>query len=296
MNLVVGATGRLGSAICRLLAAQGKPIRALVRSVSDPAAVRALRELGAELVYGDLRDQGSLETACQDVRAVISTASAVPRRYEWGVNDVRTVDLEGLTHLIAAAQAADVPRLVYVSLSGHLDLDFPLRNAKRAIERRLRDSGLVYTALRPSYFMEAWLSPALGFDVAKARARIYGSGEHPISWISLQDVARFAAACLDHPAARYACLELGGPEALGPLQVVRIFEQIGGTAFAVRHVPEEALREQQEKATDPMQQSLAGLMRCYARGDPIDMQETLAVFPMELVSVTEYAQRVIRTT
>jgi uncharacterized protein YbjT (DUF2867 family) len=296
MNLVVGATGRLGSAICRLLAAEGKPIRALVRSVSDPATVGTLRGLGAELAYGDLRDTSSLDAACQNVRAVISTASAVPRRHELGVNDVQTVDLEGLTHLIAAAQAADVPRLVYVSLSGHLDLDFPLRNAKRAVEQRLRDSGLVYTILRPSYFMEAWLSPALGFDAAKARARIYGSGEHPISWISLQDVARFATACLDHPTARYAILELGGPEALSPLQVVRIFEEISGTSFEVQYVPEEALREQQERATDPMQQSLAGLMRCYARGDPIDMQKTLDVFPMKLVSVMDYARCVIGTT
>jgi uncharacterized protein YbjT (DUF2867 family) len=37
MNLVVGATGLLGSEICRRLAAAGKPVRALVRATSDPA-------------------------------------------------------------------------------------------------------------------------------------------------------------------------------------------------------------------------------------------------------------------
>ena len=54
MNLVVGATGRLGSAICRLLAVEGKPFRALVRSVSDPATVGMLRDLDAKLANGDL--------------------------------------------------------------------------------------------------------------------------------------------------------------------------------------------------------------------------------------------------
>ena len=83
-----------------------------------------------------------------------------------------------------------------------IDLDFPLRNAKRAVEQRLRDSGLVYTILRPSYFMEVWLGPAVGFDAANAKASIYGSGEGTISWISLQDVARFAVESLENPAAR----------------------------------------------------------------------------------------------
>jgi len=105
-------------------------------------------------------------------------------------------------------------RFVYTSFSGQIDLDFPLRNARRAVEQRLRDSGLVYTVLRPSFFMESWLSPVVGFDVANAQAGIYGSGEQAISWISRQDATRFAVESLDNPAARYITLELGGPDAL----------------------------------------------------------------------------------
>ena len=283
----------LGGEICRRLVAVGKPVRALVRATSDPAKVEALQELGLELVQGDLRDRASIEAACQGVRAVISTASSVPFSYQPGENDIQTVDLEGLTTLISAAQAADVSRFVYTSFSGQIDLDFPLRNAKRAVEQRLKDSGLVYTVLRPSYFMEAWLSPVVGFDAANATASIYGSGEQAISWISLQDVAWFAVASLDHPAARYATLELGGPEALSPLQVVRIFEEVGGKPFTVQHVPEDALQAQQEAAADPMQQSFAGLMRCYARGDAIEMGATLEAFPLQLTSVREYAESVL---
>ena len=96
---------------------------------------------------------------------------------------------------------------------------------------------------------------------------------------------------LDNPAARYATLELGGPDALTPLQVVRIFEDVGGRTFEVQLVPEQALQVQQESSTDPMQQSLAGLMRCYARGDVIDMQGTLGAFSLQLTSVRDYARR-----
>jgi uncharacterized protein YbjT (DUF2867 family) len=293
MILLVGATGMVGSEICRLLSASGKPIKALVRATSDPAKVDKLKSLGATVVQGDLRGGASLHAACQGVSAVISTVSSMPFSYQPGVNDIRTTDLEGVTRLVEAAQANHVSQFIYTSFSGQIDLDFALRNAKREVERRLKDSGLVYTILRPSYFMEVWLSPAVGFDAANAKAAIYGAGQNPISWISLQDVAQFAVASLDHPAAKNATLELGGPQALTPLQVVAIFEKMGGRRFEVQHVPAEALQAQQAAATDPMQQSFSGLMRCYAQGDAIDMRATQKAFPLKLKTVEEYAKSVM---
>jgi uncharacterized protein YbjT (DUF2867 family) len=288
MNLVVGATGLLGSEICSQLAAEGRPVRALVRATSDPAKVEALRGYGAEIVEGNVCDPASLEAACQGVHTVIATVSAMPFCYEPGENDVRTVDTEGVINLVDAAQAAGVEHFVYTSFTP--DNDFPLRNAKRAVEQHLKDSGLTYTVLRPSYFMEVWLSPAVGFDYTNARARIYGSGEKPLSLISFPDVAQFAVASLANPAARNATLELGGPEALSQLQVVKIFEESSGQRFEVEHVPEEALADQQKASTDLMEQSFAGLMQWYARGDAVDMEDTLKVFPIQLTSVRDYAQ------
>jgi uncharacterized protein YbjT (DUF2867 family) len=293
MNLIVGATGMLGGEICRQLAAKGEPVRALVRTTSDPAKVEALRECGAEIVRGDLRDRASLDAACQGVTAVVSTVSSMPFSYVPGENDIERVDVGGLTSLIEAAQAAGVQHFVYTSFSGNIDVDCPLRNAKRTVEQRLKKSGLTYTVLRPSCFMEAWFSPVVGFDAANAKAQIYGTGENPISWISLVDVAQFAVASLDNRAARNATIEMGGPEALSPLATVQIFEEVGGRRFEVQHVPEEALEAQQKGATDPMQQSFAALMRCVAAGDPIDMEDALQAFPVQLTSVREYAQRAL---
>jgi uncharacterized protein YbjT (DUF2867 family) len=61
---------------------------------------------------------------------------------------------------------------------------------------------MAYTILWPTFFDAVWLSPALGFDAANGKARVYGSGENKIRWISYVDVAAFAAACVDNPAAR----------------------------------------------------------------------------------------------
>jgi len=290
MILVVGATGLLGRDICRRLRAAGKPVRALVRRTADRAKVDELERSGATLVRGDLKDRASLDAACRGMDTVITTASTTVSRQEG--DSIQTVDQEGQMRLVDAAKAAGVTRFLYVSYSHGIDVDCPLATAKRAVEDHVKQSGMTYTILAPSVFMEIWLSPALGFDAANAQARIYGSGTNPISWISLGDVAQFVVLALDHPAARNAILELGGPAAISPLEVVRAFEQTGGRPFTVEHVPEEALRAQRTAATDPLQQSFAALMLAYALGNSIDMRSTLKTFPVPLVSVKEYARRI----
>ena len=287
MNLVVGATGLLGSEICRLLAAQGKPVRALVRPTSDQSKVARLQSLNMEIARGDLKDRSSLENACRGMDACISTASSTFSRQEG--DSIQTVDLEGQLNLIDAARAAGISRFVLISFP-QAGTEFPLQTAKRTVEEHLKSSGLGYTILQPTCFMEVWLSPALGFDAANAKAQIYGSGENKISWISYKDVAEFAVASLDNPEARNAVIELGGPEALSPVEVVKIFEELRGRKFEVQHVPAEALREQKETASDPLQQSFAGLMLYYSGGNVIDMRETLGKFPVQLTSVRDYAQ------
>ena len=291
MILVVGATGMVGTSVCRRLSERGVSARAMVRATSDPAKVDGLETLGVDIVRGDLRDPASLAEACRDVSTVICTVSSMPFSYQPGINDIATTDLAGVRHLIDAAGASGVvEQFVYLSFSKNLDLDFPLRNAKRAVEDHLRLSGLTWTILRPSCFMEVWLSPAVGFDPANGRVTIYGTGENPISYISLEDVAEITVRSLTSPAARSAILELGGPEAMRPARAVQLFEQVYGRPISVQHVPVDALLAQQAAATDPMAQSFSGLMRCVAAGDAIDMRPVLQAMPMALVSVEEFAK------
>ena len=296
MNLVVGATGLLGLETCRLLTEKNRPVRALARKTSDPSRIADLAALGAEITYGDLRQRQTLEKACEGVDTVVSTASSMPFAYKAGDNDIRTVDTLGVINLIEAASSVHVDRFVYTSFSGNMDLDFPLRNAKRAMERHLQESGMVYTILRPSFFMEVWLSAAVGFDPAHAKAQIYGTGDRPISWISLRDVAAFAVKAIENPATRDMILELGGPQAITPVEAVKTFEDVLEQSFEVTYVSEDVLRERQEQATDAMQESFSGLMRAYAAGDTIDMGRTLEELPVRLTSVREYAQSVFDRT
>jgi hypothetical protein len=110
-------------------------------------------------------------------------------------------------------------------------------------------------------------------------------------------VARFAAASLDNPAAPNRVIKLGGPEALSPLEVVQVFENLTGRKFTVTHVPEEALRTQQATAAESLQEAFAALMLYYAHGDVIDMKPALGIFPEQasrLTSVRDYARTLLR--
>lgn len=294
MILVIGATGMTGSEVCKRLIQRGKKVRAMALASSDPEKVAALKQLGAEIAYGDLRGHEYLAKACEGVETVITTASSMPFAYKPGENDIQTTDLKGMKHLVELAKAAGVKRFIYTSFSGNIDQPFPLRDAKREVETALKASGMTYTILRPSYFMEVWLSPAVGFDFPNAKAAIYGTGDQLLSWISLNDVAEIAVQSIDNPATQNAVLEMGGPATLSPKEVVKVFEAIEGRPFEVNLVPAAALQQQMNAATDPMQKSFSGLMVCYAAGDPIDMTELLKVMPVKLTTVREYAERVAK--
>ena len=164
-TLLVGATGLLGPEICQRLTASGHQVRALIRPTADATKRAALVGLGVELVEGDLKDAASLARASAGVQAVISTASSTLSRQAG--DSIETVDQQGQLALVESARRAGVDRFVFVSFRENPDIQFPLTVAKRTVERALKSSGMAYTILQASYFMEVWLTPALGFDAAQ---------------------------------------------------------------------------------------------------------------------------------
>lgn len=285
-TLLVGATGLLGPEICRRLTAAGHQVRALIRPTANAGKRTELEGLGVEPVKGDLKDATSLERACAGVQAVISTASSTLSRQDG--DSIESVDHQGQLALVEAARQAGVDHFVFVSFRENPSIQFPLTIAKRAVERALKASGLSYTVLQASYFMEVWLTPALGFDAANGKVRLYGDGTRPISWISYRDVARAAAAAVTEGTARNMVVELGGPQALSPREVVRMFEAAGAGEIATESVPESALEAQMSAATDSLQKSFAGLMLQCAAGDAIDTTTSSRLFPFQMTSVRDF--------
>ncbi len=286
MILVAGASGELGRAICRKLVERGGTIYGMVRPTSAPEAVAELEALGVTPVQADLADPDSVREACSGCDSVVSSMTAMGRPAE----RIDKVDRDGQLALLAAAAEEGVERFVYVSYSGVIGKDDPLTLAKRAVERTLKHSGMTWTVLRPSYFMETWFSPALGVDVAAGKARVYGSGGAPISWVARDDVAGFAAEAVDSEEARNATIEIGGPEAISPLDAIALFESLAGRAIQVETVAEAALQAQLAAATSPHERSLAALMIAYARGNAVPMDDIAERFDIELTSLADWAR------
>jgi uncharacterized protein YbjT (DUF2867 family) len=255
MILVVGATGLLGTRICERLRAERQPVKAFIRRTSNSDKVNALRALGCELVTGDLKDLPQIQAACQGISALISTASSTLSRQPG--DTIESVDLHGQLALVNAARSAGVSRIIFVSFRNDHTVQYPLTGAKRSVERAIAD--LDFTSIQASPFMEVWLSPVVGFDYIHGRARIYGSGLKPISWVSYRDVAEFCIAPVLRSVAGRSVLEVGGPEALSPLEVVKIFEEESGRRFEVETISEAKLREQFDSANDSLEKSFAGL-------------------------------------
>ena len=287
--LVVGATGILGMEICSQLRDAGKEVKALVRNTSSPEKVKILKELGAEVVTGDLKDLQSLEAAFRGADAVISTATSTASRQPG--DNIETVDQQGQLNVIEAALHTGVKKFVFISLY-KMAYESPLETAKRTVEIVLKETGMRYTILQPTVFMEVWLSPFLGMNYPEAEATVYGEGKNRLSWIAVKDVAAFAVASLDNPAAENATIPLGGPEALSPLDVVALFQKQTGKPFNIQLVPVEALKAQYASAADSMGKSFAALMLAYADGNEINMEQAIKEFQLSLITVEDYVTRV----
>jgi uncharacterized protein YbjT (DUF2867 family) len=286
MDLVVGATGLVGQQIALGLRWQGRAVRALVRRGIHHEKAQPLISTGIDVMDADLMKPETLPSACAGIETVICTATSMPHGREGGL---RRVDHDGVLALIEVAERAGTRHFIYTSYSTNVREDSPLETAKRACEKRLLTSKMRVTILRPSYFSEVWLSPALGVDPANARARIYGPGDANVSYISLNDVGAFALAAAEKPPDSAVVLELGGPESLSQLAAVEIFERAIGKKFELENVPLAALAEQ-HRCSDPLQKTFAALMMAYAKGDAIPGSlETARRYGVKLHSVSDYA-------
>ena len=290
MILVVGATGLLGSEICRRLRALNHQVRALVRP--DSRNAERLRDLGVELVAGDIRIASDLQRACKGVSTVISTATAM------GSKDksltLRDVDQRGQLALVEAAESIGVPRFIFVSAAAKLSTAAPLVRYKREVEAALRRGSMHWTILQPSVFMEVWLSGELGWNIAAGRATLFGPGTAPMSWVSVADVAECAVRVLGDDRFFETVLPIGGPSSPSALEVVQLFERLSGRRFKRTHVPLLFLRMMRPLAALFNEQIASG-MAMAAQTDAgaisdLSLQRTLGI---EFTSIGQYAARVL---
>lgn len=248
--LVTGATGKQGGATARELIAAGVPVRALVR---DPAGgpARALAELGAELVAGDLGDRDSVIRAAAGARAVFSIQMAPLTAAGFDFAG----EFDQAVNLLEGARAARVSQFVHTSVSGasrHTEIPgwaegrwasvAPALETKHAIEQQVRTAGFArWTILKPGFFMENFL-PATAFLFPRGIAGGLVSVLKPetrLSLVAVEDIGRAAAAALTDPE-RFDRVELElASDYLSMAEIAAILSDVLDTPLAAPDMTEE---------------------------------------------------------
>jgi uncharacterized protein YbjT (DUF2867 family) len=210
--LVTGAGGGIGSVsrgVVELLLADGHRVRAMVRRDDDRAA--ALRELGAEVVVGDLTNTHDVANAMAGVDRMFFNMSVSP-------------DYLTATSIVCAVALEATPVEVIVNMSQMTVSQMTLTSTSESRQHRLHWlaehimnwAGVPVVHVRPTVFMENPLLTMLAAGSIRERGALvlpFGSGR--TSPIAAADVARVVAAILRHPAGRIGSVyELTGPEVL----------------------------------------------------------------------------------
>lgn len=233
MILVVGATGTLGRKVTRLLLRGGSQVRAMTRIVANTDELKAL---GARPVRGDLRDADSIEFAVRGVRAVVAAAHGMLGRRD-GSSEL--IDDAGHRTLIDAAKNAGVEHFVYTSaIDASLDHPVDFWRTKARVEKYLAESGMAYTIIRPTAFMDMHAYQLIGKPVIEGkRVMLFGKGRNPRNFVAAEDVAKAINGALQVPALRGQTIDIGGPENLSGHQVIETFERVSGRRAKVTHLP-----------------------------------------------------------
>ncbi|MCB9741944.1 MAG: SDR family oxidoreductase [Alphaproteobacteria bacterium] len=226
--LITGATGTVGALTARALLGGDLLVRVAVR---DPAAAQDLAALGAEVVAFDYDDPSTHGPAFDGVDAALLISPFVED------------PLPGLRAAVQAAEVAGVRHLVRLSAAG-ADPDASGLPGKHGLgERLVQESGLGWTVLRPTFFIDnLWKFNAQSI---REQGAWFGAGAGGrSSWVAAQDVAEVAAAALRQPEVHAGQVyALTGAEALSDAELAGLVGEALGREVRYVEVGPEGLRQ-----------------------------------------------------
>lgn len=226
MILVTSAAGGVGRPLVRNLVTSDRRVRAFVKN--DDQAQRSKADGATEVVIGDLRRPGDLESA---LRGVSQVYHAAPTQL---IDELPVVE-----RLIAGAEAERLDHIVFHSVI-HPDIpELPHHRQKLLAEGMLSDSGLPVTILRPSHYMQNLLD----------FWEFFGAGLLPyptspksrMGVVDVEDIAATAANVLIHPEGHIGrTYDLSTVE-LDRHEMARIWSGVLGHRMAAVRIPPESL-------------------------------------------------------
>jgi uncharacterized protein YbjT (DUF2867 family) len=225
-----GAMGGIGRNLTEFLLAKGHKVRALVRREDERA--ETLRQLGAEVVQGDLTDLASMHRAIEGCERIYFGMSVSPAYLEATINTAAVARYHGVEAFV------NISQMTVSQMSISETTDSPQHKLHWLSEQALFWSGLPVVTVRPTVFLEGFFRQLAipGVRASDELALPLGGGK--TSPISAVDVARAIAVILDDPAAHIGQIyDLTGPESADLNHFAHVFSEALGRSIRYRDVP-----------------------------------------------------------
>jgi uncharacterized protein YbjT (DUF2867 family) len=219
--LVTGATGNTGSLLVPALREAGVDVRALVR---DESKAQPLEEIGVEIILGDLDRPETIAPAVDGVDKIYLLTWNGPTQEQQAKN------------VINAAREAGNPHIVRHSMWGS-EKSRIIQQGYR-VEQALKSSGLTWTLLKPTFFMQNTMMAAQ--TIASDGVIYWDMGDGKLGMIDLRDVADAALAVLTGSGYEGKSYILTGPQAISFHDMAATFTKVLGKDVKYVKVPHEA--------------------------------------------------------
>lgn len=214
--LVTGASGYVGGRLVRALEERGERVRCLARRPDD---LTARVSPGIEVVGGDVLDAPSLRPALDGVDTAFYLVHAMGSR-----SDFEDKERRGAMNFARAARAAGVRRIVYLGGLGTATDLSPHLASRQDVGRILRESGVTTVELRASIILG---SGSLSFEIVRALVERLPVLVTP-RWvrqltqpIAIEDVIAYLVAAPDAPVTASEVVEIGGPDRVSYVDLIR---------------------------------------------------------------------------
>ena len=232
--LVTGASGQLGRLVIKhLIESNGVAPSRIVAATRDPSKLADLAAKGIKTVAADFEKPETLEKAFAGVgRLLLISTDAL------GQPGLR---LSQHTAAVNAAKAVGVGHILYTSMPKPEESLVTFAPDHLGTEEVIKASGLPYTILRNSWYMEN-LFGSLSNAVASGHWYT-ASGQGKTPHIAREDLARAAAAALASNDTSSSTVTLTGSELFTVDEVAAIVSEITGKPITVVHVPDEGLAQ-----------------------------------------------------
>ena len=187
--LVIGATGKQGYAVVQALLEKKYSVRAFTRN-KENERLQTLDSERLDIFEGDLNSEDDLRRAMKDVDGVYSV-QPIHR------DDVQ-VELQQGRNIINSAVAQDIEHIVYSTAGGvNRDRKGPHFEILAQLENELAESGLNYTLVKPSFFMDNFLRIVQHED-NHLYIPEFITPDIPFAMISTRDIAQIALHVFEH--------------------------------------------------------------------------------------------------